>query len=1631
VIQSVRLIIGLMMQQKTTFIISLLVFLSTNGPLAALAPDHERLMTSIRKLTEHPTRVTGSEGSAQTADDIEAAFSALELTNVVRQPFTTIVPQTHHATLSIGPESFTVHPVWPNGMRTATTGSVMHGPVLWVGEGQIHNYNGHKVDGAIVFLEGDSGVDWFHAPMLGAAAVVFVESERMTRPQAELKFSTAPIATPRYWMRKKAAYRIRDMVSQANMDGHQLLAEWSSRVDWNEVESSNIFAYLPGSDPSWSDRTIVLAANYDGMSIVPDVAPAAESAINTAILLDLARQLKEAPPRCSVLFAAFGGHNQALKGAREFADAWRWSQLDLDAKRSDLQSDVDRLLPAYRNLREAVAALLGFADSEKLEADIRSLESERSRRRSQYPTLARIRLALTSLKADAERGGLVDELEEARSIVDVIEAREIRANKSRLQLIRLNRRKEFTGKFGHDRLRDLTFFFSIDLSSHSSTVGLFFKGRFVDQFEKNYETTVRENVSPLSFELAGAADSIRAVLPNPATWVDGVNDAAGMTWRTHVKVAVALDAEMVSLAGLSSATFLTAEDPRLWVDTPMDLVDRLDAENIARQSELLYPVIKTLLNKDQALQILANAQDHKLLSPERFRRIYGRAVEYDPAKSLGAADQPVPNALMTLQHNPGYWNRRHVQKAYAGVRAQDLIYADEGGFYEFIGIPDKKARWWDTWWYALEGYKFNPSDGEITYAPDRGQFVNQKWKKNQSIQPITQEKDVTSVMFRADPMTIFDMMDQRTFDTFVTLEIYDGASGTLPLSWGYKVAGKVTQKTYREPAGTIFASPGMRPKVRFGMGSNQNVGNKYPLLNVTGSDSDPIDGIGYDIPESNILSLTPLKLASDIWTLDEARLTKLRKHGIRSDHLDELHQKAGDHLEKAKQALSDLRYDAFLRHANASWSYEAKAYPHVKGTTADVLIGVLLYLFLLIPFSFFAERLFFGFTNVNAQIAGFAGFFVATFGILSLVHPAFSLTNAAPVILLAFITLALSVAVIGMIRGRFEIELYALQKRPGTGERTDFSRLSAARTAFLLGINNMRRRKVRTGLTIATLVLVMFSVLSLSSIESRLIILKRSVDSGGNTPPYEGALVRMQNWYAISGSAYENLRIAFPASEGHVLAPRSWIVSQSANVSAGVPVRRADGGDTVFRLTGLVGMMPEEDQATGVDQHLLHGRWFQPDDRLACVLPQKVFEHLGLAWTAESPTYVRTLSHKLEVVGVFSDVAITDWRDADTEPLSPVDYSVENWQKHEGTDLGASADVYHYVHLDPRNVAYLPYDLLNDHGAELRSVAVLPAASVSLDEAAEERLMKKLEIPIFFSSGGQVVFASSGKGMAITGMLDLLVPIFIAALIVLNTMLGSVYERESEISIYGAMGLAPIHISSLFIAESCVYASLSTVGGYVLGQVIAKTITAQGLLGGLSLNYSSSAAAFAAIAIGSVVMLSTIYPARRAAALSVPDVERIWRVPPANGDVLDIPFPFTINVDDAVGLNAYLLFFFRDHSRQSIGEFYTSDNRLTHEEHPGGTGYRLTCDVWIAPFDFGISQSVELFSRPSEDAGIYETAMTITRKSGNPQSWETMNNRFLKAIRKQFLLWRTLDPSERAFYRNEADREVNDEVATT
>ena len=56
------------------------------------------------------------------------------------------------------------------------------------------------------------------------------------------------------------------------------------------------------------------------------------------------------------------------------------------------------------------------------------------------------------------------------------------------------------------------------------------------------------------------------------------------------------------------------------------------------------------------------------------------------------------------------------------------------------------------------------------------------------------------------------------------------------------------------------------------------------------------------------------------------------------------------------------------------------------------------------------------------------------------------------------------------------------------------------------------------------------------------------------------------------------------------------------------------------------------------------------------------------------------------------------------------------------------------------------------------------------------------------------IAATSSKGMELVFF-----PVLIAALIVLNTMLGSVFERVREIQVFSSIGLAPAHIGMLFM----------------------------------------------------------------------------------------------------------------------------------------------------------------------------------------------------------------------------------------
>src|SRR5207302_1054431 len=87
--------------------------------------------------------------------------------------------------------------------------------------------------------------------------------------------------------------------------------------------------------------------------------------------------------------------------------------------------------------------------------------------------------------------------------------------------------------------------------------------------------------------------------------------------------------------------------------------------------------------------------------------------------------------------------------------------------------------------------------------------------------------------------------------------------------------------------------------------------------------------------------------------------------------------------------------------------------------------------------------------------------------------------------------------------------------------------------------------------------------------------------------------------------------------------------------------------------------------------------------------------------------------------------------------------------------------------------------------------------------------------------------------------------------------------------------------------------------------------------------FSSVSAVMTTLVVVAVVLLSTLYPARKAAEVATPAIDRTWRVPEPEGDRWTIPLPFAVTGEQATGLNQFLAEWFAAYEEYSIGDFVT------------------------------------------------------------------------------------------------------------
>ncbi|SHK05687.1 Peptidase family M28 [Desulfatibacillum alkenivorans DSM 16219] len=1594
----------------------LLAFLISLGlPGAGLASiDHDGMRKDTAYLSSLGDRSTGSEGCVQASAFIAERFKALGLEDVESLDFRVPILEHRGSSLSLGADSRPValNPIYSNAIAPQSFEDGVSGPVVYAGKGGLQDLQGKKVAGCIMLMDMESGKNWQNAASLGAKALIYVGDPNTSKIFFQEKFELTPYNFPRFWMTRAEAREVFGDYESAPRGLAAENAELKTSMAWEQVKAQNIYGFMKGTDENLKQELLVVEAFYDSTALVFGKSPGADEAGGIVALLELIRILKENPPPRSVLFVATAGHAQGLAGAREL---W-WS---LCTKNKVIKGEKARLEQVIEDGEKALESLDAFSDkfptnredfnalrdavSEELKTQVDAISNKLMRlrladnkdeKKKEINKLAEKRMALRSLLwvpykdlTDQDRELMHSLINPAQKNLKYVVKD---ANKQR-KIIKTAR--AFRKQVGEYKVVSAL---SLHLSSHGDGAGGFSQGWHYSLKDGVNRTSAYKTLDK-AMQKAGAKLKENGM---EYPLADTLRPSGLRTWQSWFGDKPALSGEVGALAGYPSASFVTINDSRPMWGTPFDTIDNMDWNTASKQAEMVLGVLEQLAFADE----LHSGKDPKL----GFSTVTGHAKFMRHGELF--ADQAAPKTTILCFQGPSIIH----------------VMTDALGDFQLKGMADKKHS---TDKAILEGYRFD-ENGQAYWAIDKETTGKDAYR----VKVLRKSAETDLIMFSCRQTTLFNLLEPRSFWPMTKIQLIDARQEAEPRRFWYS---RIDTRT------SVLASIFMPPQSRFKLTLSDTVLKKKLVL--TNATEGAPEGVGFSVDDQDVILNTEQQAAKDMWALLGPRIDSLESHGIYNDKLRELMDDGTAALDSSKQFLKSKQYARAYESAKKSWALASRVYDDVEKTQKDVLFGVLFYIALFVPFAFCMERLLFSFADIHRRIIAFMAILAALIFVIYKVHPAFQLAYSPMVVVLAFFIIGLSLVVSLIIFFRFEEEMTLLQKRASHVRAAEMGRWQAFSAAFFLGVSNLRRRRLRTTFTCITLIILTFTIMSFTSIQSLRYSFSRLFM---DTAPYNGLLLKNINWRDLPPEARETLRDAL-AGKG-VSAPRVWLEVEDKTRPLHITVRR---GEKVFAAAGLVGLASTEPEVTGIGKELVGGRWLDENDSHAVLLPERMAEALDI--DPKNPTGAVTLwGEPFDVAGVFSSRILEERRDLDDEMLTPVYFPGEisaQMSEVEAAALESGEDVKafqsRYQHVEPNLTVIMPHTTVMAMGGGLKGIAFKPAKGVDVKKTAA-KLVDRFKLSIFLGEPKGVFVYHASDTLSYSGVPNIAIPIIIAALIVLNTMIGTVYERKREIGIYTSVGLAPSHVAFLFVAESMAFAVISVVLGYVVAQTAAALFSGTSLWAGLTVNYSSLAGVAAMILVFAVVLISVIYPSRVAARIAIPDVNRSWSLPDAEKNVINVSMPVLIRYDEVQGIGGFIADYFASYQDVSHGIFSTNKMEVaphcqfmdftadavpilcTENQCEKRHCLHLKVKAWLAPFDFGIMQRVDIYMAPSEDDPYFlEIRTVLTREAGETNAWKRINKVFVNQLRKQLLVWRSLTPEEKIRYTDILNNAMNSRSA--
>ena len=1014
------------------------------------------------------------------------------------------------------------------------------------------------------------------------------------------------------------------------------------------------------------------------------------------------------------------------------------------------------------------------------------------------------------------------------------------------------------------------------------------------------------------------------------------------------------------------------------------------------------------------LALLAAGRGEVPLPQRPVQREWGGQVL---ASGIGAGlvpDHPLAGALVTAQQTERPGDQTLVGHGYALIQMTDDL-----GRY---GVPAGPFQVEGRHNYTPVVAAFGPN-GLIRWVKDQGARAQALFRSDTfGWNPPSR---INIPAFRADPVVITDRIDPRLLRPWAEIRPLTRDGLTTPPSWAAWDGPGGMSLFFLEPDRfTIFtlnAGAPDNPLVR----QVRSVLLGAPVPEGTRLAEAQPDGMGYLAADRPWIRDTAHDAATALLRLDQRKVRQQVELGLARPTLASTAETASTALAESR-AAADHR--EALKAARRAGALAQQNHETIRTTIAQAVANIVWYLFLLVPFALFTEKLVVGSSDVRKQILWSGCIFLGAFAILAVLHPAFPLLASPAMILLGFVIMLIALGVAGIFLGRFQENLRSLQARRGQVEGARVDVLGVTATAFLLGLNGLSRRKVRTGLTSATLVLITFALICFAGIQRGDGVAVTAVGPAA----YQGLLVEDEGSGQISGEEVAAMRARY--APAHRVCERSVLVGAEdgrTRERSNPQLDLARGGGEQKRTARAAGaLFWQHDEPLAERLRLVAGTTWSaaaPTDQAApppVLVSEAVADELRINATALAAGPVATVLNGQAVViaGIFAADSLAGLRDLNGRSVLPYDIeAMLSVRRDRSNRVVAYPD-------DPllpaARVLILPRTGIKATvpSSERRIVSCAITFSATTYREASELVadhQRLSGLPLAYGLDGTAFVGRPTKGGGFGGV-DLLIPLLIASLTVLNTMRGSVYERRDEIAVFNAVGIAPRFIAAMFFAEALVYAVVGAVAGFLLALLLGRGLAAIGLDAGLKLDVASLAPVYASLALAAAVFLSTWFPARQAAEIAAPSDDSGWKMPVPEGDRMTIELPFAFDARDRLGVLAFFARWFRDHGEGGAGPFQAAEPTIDADRDTAGAAVaRVGTRVWLKPFDQGVAQDLRIELHPDR-SGEWLARLDIERVSGSKDAWLRLNRPFMGVLRRHFLYWRAVDAAARGELYDEA-----------